>query len=282
MTSTCIGILHPGEMGATVGAAARVAGARVCWASEGRAEASRRRAAEAGLEDAQTLAALVAACDMVVSVCPPDAAADLARSVAATGFDGIYVDANAVATATAREVAGIIESAGARFVDGGIIGPPAKRSGTTRLYLSGDDAKAVADAFAGSALAAIAIGTRPGAASALKMCYAAWTKGSAALLTAVRALAVAEDVEAALLEEWSLSQPGLDARSAAAASGNAFKAWRFAGEMREIAATFEAAGLPGGFHQAAAEVYARLARYKDCDPAPPVEAIIDTLLDGAP
>ena len=122
------------------------------------------------------------------------------------------------------------------------------------------------------------IGPHPGAASALKMSYAAWTKGSAALLTAIRALARAEGVETALLEEWSLSQPGLEARSAAGARNNAFKAWRFAGEMREIAATFEASGLPGGFHEAAADIYQRLAAYKDCDPAPELSEVVDTIL----
>jgi len=111
------------------------------------------------------------------------------------------------------------------------------------------------------------------------MCYAAWTKGSAALLTAIRALAVAEGVENALLEEWNISQHGIEARSTAGARNNAFKAWRFAGEMREIAATFEAAGLPGGFHQGAADVYTRLAAYKDCDPPPELTEIIETLLD---
>jgi hypothetical protein len=112
------------------------------------------------------------------------------------------------------------------------------------------------------------------------MCYAAWTKGSAALLAAIRALAVAEDVESALLEEWNISQHGLEARSAAGACNNAFKAWRFAGEMREIAATFEAAGLPGGFHQGAGDIYTRLAGYKDCDPPPPLAEVIEKLLDS--
>jgi 3-hydroxyisobutyrate dehydrogenase-like beta-hydroxyacid dehydrogenase len=281
MTSMRIGILHPGEMGASVAAAARGAGARVSWASAGRSEVSRRRAAEAGLEDAGSLEELVSSSDLIVAVCPPDAATALAQSVAATRFGGIYVDANAVSTGTARQVAAIVEKAGARFVDGGIIGPPAHRPGTTRLYLSGAEASTVVGAFEGGVLQAIAIDPRPGAASALKMCYAAWTKGSAALLTAIRALAVAEGVEAALIDEWSLSQPGLEARSAAAGSSNAFKAWRFAGEMREIATTFEASGLPGGFHSAAADIYARLAGYKDCDPPPELERVIDTLLgDG--
>jgi 3-hydroxyisobutyrate dehydrogenase-like beta-hydroxyacid dehydrogenase len=211
-------------------------------------------------------------------VCPPEAARSLAESVLGAGFTGIFVDANAVSSATARDLASMVEDAGAHFVDGGIIGPPAHREGTTRLYLSGAEASSVASAFRGSLLEALVIGPRPGAASALKMSYAAWTKGSAALLTAVRALARAEGVEAVLLEEWSLSQPELEARSAAGARNNAFKAWRFAGEMREIAATFEASGLPGGFHQAAADIYQRLAAYKDCEPAPDLSELIDTIL----
>lgn len=281
MTSALrIGLLHPGEMGATVGAAARTAGARVAWASEGRSEASRRRADAAGLEDAGRLARLTETCDIILSVCPPDAAPALAREVAATGFDGIFVDANAISSTSAREVAAIVEGSGARFVDGGIIGPPAEHAGTTRLYLSGADATTVAGVFEESPLEAIAFDARPGAASALKMCYAAWTKGSAALLIAVRALAAAEEVDAALVGEWSISQQGLEARSASAARANAFKAWRFAGEMREIAATFEAARLPGGFHAAAAELYERLAGYKDCEPAPDLAQVVDTLLRG--
>jgi len=273
-----IGLLHPGEMGASVGAAARQAGAKVSWASSGRSGESRRRAAQADLEDSGSLEELSASSELILSVCPPDAATALAESVAATGYTGIYVDANAVSTGTARTVAAIIENAGARFVDGGIIGPPAHNPGSTRLYLSGAEAAAVVDAFQGSALQAIAMDTRPGAASALKMCYAAWTKGSAALLTGVRALALAEGVEEALLEEWAISQQGLDARSTAAARNNAFKAWRFAGEMREIAATFEASELPGGFHRAAADIYERLSAYKDCDPAPELPELMKTIL----
>jgi 3-hydroxyisobutyrate dehydrogenase-like beta-hydroxyacid dehydrogenase len=238
---------------------------------------SHRRAAEALLEDKTSLAALASSSDVIISVCPPEAATALAKSVAGTSFEGIYVDANAVSTGTAREVAAIIENAGARFVDGGIIGPPARRRGSTRLYLSGAEASSVASVFQGSVLEAVVIDPRVGAASALKMCYAAWTKGSAALLTATRALALAEGVEAALLVEWSLSKPELEARSAAARD-SAFKAWRFAGEMREIAATFEASGLPGGFHCAAADIYERLAVYKDCDPAPELSELIDTIL----
>jgi 3-hydroxyisobutyrate dehydrogenase-like beta-hydroxyacid dehydrogenase len=265
---TTIGILHPGDMGSVVGACAVVAGARVLWASEGRSAGSRERAAAAGLEDARTTAAVVAASDVIVSVCPPHAAIDVARDVAGRRFAGLFVDANAVAPGTAREIGAIVEAAGATFVDGGLIGPPPRNAGSTRLYLSGREAKRAAALFESSALEAIAIGDGPGAASALKMTYAAYTKGSSALLMAIRALAASEGVDDALLAEWRRSQPDLPKRSEAAARDNARKAWRFVGEMEEIAATFAAAGLPGGFHEAAAVIYARLADYKDAA-APP-------------
>jgi 3-hydroxyisobutyrate dehydrogenase-like beta-hydroxyacid dehydrogenase len=263
---TTIGLLHPGEMGSSVGAAGRAGGSRVLWTSEGRSASTRARAAADGLEDSGTLAALVGASDVVLSVCPPESAADVARSVAALGFSGLYVDANAVSPATAREVSAIAEKAGATYVDGGIIGPPARSRGATRLYLSGQAAPRVAALFKDSPLEAIVVDGGAGAASAVKMAYAAWTKGSSALLLGVRALAAAEGVEAALLAEWGLSQRDLPGRSESAAKGNAPKAWRFVGEMHEIAATFAGAGLPDGFHRAAAEIYRRMAGYKDAAP----------------
>ncbi len=274
---TTIGILHPGDMGSVVGACAVAAGSRVLWASEGRSAGSRKRAAAAGLEDAGTVAALVGASDVVLSVCPPHAALDLAREVARLDFGGLFVDANAVAPATGREIGAVVAAAGATFVDGGLIGPPPRGAGSTRLYLSGREAKRAAALFEGSALEAIAIGDGAGAASALKMAYAAYTKGSSALLMAIRALAASEGVDDALLAEWRRSQPELPKRSEVAARDNARKAWRFVGEMEEIAATFEAAGLPGGFHQAAAVIYDRLAGYKDATTPPAMADLVAPL-----
>lgn len=268
-------------MGVTVGAAVR-APVRVVWASEGRSRETRARAAGAGFEDLGTLAAVTAAADAVLSVCPPHGALALAGAVAATGFNGLYLDANAVSPATALEIAEAAAAGGARFVDGGIIGPPAVRPGTTRLYLSGDAATELAALFEDSALEAIDLKAENGAASALKMCYAGFTKGSAALLLSLRAAASAYGVEAGLLGEWSRSQPGLEKRSVRAAATTAPKAWRFAGEMEEIASTLEAAGLPAGFHRAAAEAYARLAGFRGEPEGVPVEDVLAALLDGGP
>ena len=202
-----VGLLHPGEMGAAVGRCLAAAGHRVLWVPEGRSPGSAARAAAAGLTAASGgLAGLVREAGVIVSVCPPHAALDLARQVA--GFGGVYVDANAVSPATAREIARIVEAGGASYVDGGIIGTPPVGPGFIRLYLSGTRAGEVQRLFAGGEVDARVIGGGASvAASALKMAYASWTKGSAALLLAARGLARAEAVEEALLAEWSISQP---------------------------------------------------------------------------
>ena len=242
-----IGLVHPGEMGAAVGAALGTAGHEVLWASAGRSAATASRAREAGLEDAGTPEELAGRCDVVVSLCPPHAAVETARPFA--GLVGIYVDANAISPATAQAIAGTV----GRYVDGGVVGPPPWEPGTTRLYLSGGEAPAVAELFAGSPLEAVVIPS--GSASAVKMAYAAWSKGTAALLLAIEAVARAEGVEETLRAEWALSLPTLPERLESARRSAEKKGWRWVGEMDQIAETFAAAGQPDGFHRAAAEVY---------------------------
>jgi 3-hydroxyisobutyrate dehydrogenase-like beta-hydroxyacid dehydrogenase len=230
MSDTTIGLLHPGEMGAAVGQCLVSAGHTVLWVAAGRGAATRERAAAAGLDECGW-AEMAARSDVILSVCPPGAA---------------------IAPATAGEVAAIVKPTS--FVDGGIIGTTPVKPGFIRLYLSGDRAGEVRELFGGTAVDARLVAP-PGTASAVKMAYASWTKGSAALLLAARALARAEGVEPVLLEEWGISQPGLERRSAAATGSAAAKGWRWVAEMEEIAATMAAAGLPEGFHQAAAEIY---------------------------
>jgi 3-hydroxyisobutyrate dehydrogenase-like beta-hydroxyacid dehydrogenase len=279
MSETLIGLLHPGEMGAAAAACLTGRGYQVLWVPAGRGPATQARAAAAGLiaaagpDAAGQAADLARRADIILSICPPHAALPTARAVAAAGFTGVYVDANAISPGTAEQVRAIAGAAGARYVDGGIIGLPPPRvpgpeasPGGTRLYLAagpeggdgGGPAAQVAALFEGTPLTPeILRNENRTAASALKMAYASWTKGSAALLLAARALARAEGVEDSLLAEWSLSQPGLAGRSLGAARSAAAKGWRWVGEMEEIAASMTADGLPGGFHQAAAEVFRR-------------------------
>ena len=276
--SHTITLLHPGNMGVTIGAAAATSGARVVWVSRERSEATRKRAGRAELVDVGSLDEALGQSDMVLAVCPPHAAVDVAEQVAAKKFKGVYVDANAVSRATAERIGEIVSRGGASFVDGGIIGSPVKQAGTTRLYLSGARAPDVAELFSKSMLDARAIGPEPGAASALKVAYAAWTKGTDAMLLAIRSYAAHEGVDNALLEEWRVSQPQLEKRCDRAAAMATPKAWRYVGEMEEIAEAFEKAGLPGGFHKAAAELCERLESFKDrTDPAPTIAEVVETL-----
>jgi 3-hydroxyisobutyrate dehydrogenase-like beta-hydroxyacid dehydrogenase len=302
MNRTILGLLHPGEMGAAIGRCLTGRGDMVLWASHGRSPATAGRAAAAGLADAGQVPAVGARASVILSVCPPHAAREVAARVAGAGFGGLFVDANAISPQTTREVAGIVTAGGAAFVDGGIIGPPPSAGaeaaaeagpragraphagqgptgGGTRLYLSGDRAAEVRDLFAGTVVDARLVEGGTGAASAVKMAYAAWTKGTAALLLAARALARAEGVEHDLAAEWALSQPGLAGRLAGAARSAAAKGWRWDAEMTEIAASMAAAGLPDGFHLAAAEIFRRSPRDEaDAEPAP--GEVVDRVLDA--
>jgi 3-hydroxyisobutyrate dehydrogenase-like beta-hydroxyacid dehydrogenase len=269
-----IGLLHPGEMGAAVGGCLTGAGHTVLWASAGRSPATAARAAAAGLTDAGSVTEVAGKAEVILSICPPHAAVDVARSVA--GFQGVFVDANAISPGTARTVGSAV--GGCAFVDGGIVGPPPTAPGQTRLYLSGDDAAQVCDLFTGTAVDARIVPGAAGAASAVKMAYAAWTKGTSALLLATRALARAEHVEDVLLAEWALSQPGLPARSERAARSAAAKGWRWIAEMEEIAAAMASDCLPGGFHQAAAEVYRRSAAVDSAADGPTLDTVLTALL----
>ena len=267
-----VGFLHPGAMGAALATAC--AGNR-SWVSAGRAQATRQRAKKAGLTECKSLEEITASSSLIVSICPPDAAETVAERVAATGFDGIYLDANAIAPPTSRRIGKRFN----RYVDGGIIGPPPATPGTTRLYLSGEEAAVVSDYWATSVFDVIVIDGGAGAASAVKACFAAWTKGSAALLVAIRALAESEGVTDAIVHEWETSMPDLLKRADHTATTIGPKAWRFAGEMDEIAAAFAAHDLPSGFHTAAAELYRKLEGFKDRSPGPSLSEVITALGD---
>lgn len=252
-----IAILHPGEMGAAVGRCLADTGHDVVWLPQGRSRATSHRADTAELRPVDNLRG----CDVVVSLCPPAEARGVAAAVSASGdFHGVYVDANALSPTTAAEVASIVEGAGATYVDGSVIGPPPSSPGVARLYLSGEQAPIIAALFEGARLDARVLDADRFAASAIKMSYASWTKISAALVLTARETAHRLGVETALLEEWSLSQPQLGQVYDGALTSARAKGWRWDDEMRQIAATCAAVGLPAGFGQAAAETFAAFPR----------------------
>ncbi|MBZ5575379.1 MAG: DUF1932 domain-containing protein [Acidobacteriia bacterium] len=261
-----VGVIHPGEMGAVVATTLRNSGHSVYFASEGRSPETLRRAAEAGVTDAGTVARMCELCTAIVSVCPPEFAEPLAKEVASHSFRGLYLDANAISPARARRMAGLMTKQGATFLDGCIIGMPARARGQTWLYASGENAAAAGDLFSGGPLEFEMLGSEVGQASALKMCFAAHSKGMTALLAAVMGAAEGLGVRQALERQWRRNGPNPE-RAAAQIRQAAPKAWRFVGEMKEIAKTFESASLPGGFPRAAEEIYGRMAGFKGGEPA---------------
>lgn len=282
MNTLNVGFLHPGEMGVSLAASAKNTGHTVFWASDGRSEATRERADKVGLRDAGTLERLCETCSVVVSICPPDAAEALAEQVAATGFDGLYVDANAISPERAQRIDAMMRARGATFVDGSVIGGPAWEPGKTWLSLSGGAAAQAAAVFAAGPLETKIVGDAPGTASALKMCYSAYTKGSTALLAAVLGAADALGVTEALTAQWVQDGRGFADEAERRTRGVTRKAWRFEGEMREIADTFAGAGMPDGFHLAAADIYARLAGLKHADPLPSLDDVRAALRGDGP
>ena len=259
-----IGILHPGAMGAQVAAQARGTGATVWWVAAGRSAESRARAEEAGLLAAESLDELAARCGLILSVCPPASALEVAGAVAATPFSGIYLDANAISPEHAAEVAGLFGGR-ARVVDGGIVGGPPRKPGDARLYLSGSDTEAV-DAvralFAATVLEPHVLPGPVGKASALKLAFASYNKISYLLAAQAFALASGNGVLDELLELAADKVPGtLLARPAQVTTAGP-RAWRWAPEMQEIAAACAEVGVPGEVAAQAATVFLRWADLK--------------------
>jgi 3-hydroxyisobutyrate dehydrogenase-like beta-hydroxyacid dehydrogenase len=278
MTPQRIGFLHPGDMGISIAASAQHAGNEVFWASEGRSPETQARAAKYRLRDAHTLANMCAECAIIVSVCPPHAAEEVAQQVLAAGFGGMYLDANAIAPQRAERIGVAMAAAGVAFVDGGIIGGPAWKPGSTWLYLAGPQADQIAACFAAGPLETQVLGQAIGRASALKMCFAAYTKGTTALLCAILASAEALGVREDLEQHWQRDDPQFASQATQRVRQVTAKAWRFAGEMEEIAETFRSAGMPGEFHAAAANVYRRLADLKAAPSTPALEEVLAALL----
>lgn len=260
-----IGIVGTGDMGSAVGAALVRRGMAVVTDLSGRSEHSRALAERAGIVDAGSLEAVAARADLVLSILPPAAAPDFARraaaAISASRAATVFADCNAVSPATLAEIAALFADRGVPFADVGIVGP-APREGAakpTRFYVSGE-ARARVLALTAPEIAMIDMGPAPGRASAIKMTYAAMNKGVDALYTAVLMAAERHGVGAELMREFRGSQAAAAERMAARIPYLAATAERYTGEMREIAATFEAAGVTGDFHRGAEWLYAALSR----------------------
>ncbi|MFJ8443991.1 NAD(P)-dependent oxidoreductase [Kitasatospora griseola] len=260
-----LGVLHPGSMGAAVAACAVSTGTRVLWCPAGRSEASVRRAEQAGLEPVPTLEELLAQSDVVLSLCPPAAAEDVADQVAAVSFTGVFVEGNAISP---MRMSRIVEKVGssAAVVDGAVIGSPPVGTKHCKLFLSGpaDATGMVGALFTGTAVSVPVLGTDLGRASALKLSYTAYQKTSRVLAALAYGLAEHHGVDQELLsvagERSGSYLVEIDYIAKTAARG-----WRWAPELEEAADALNAAGLPDELLRTSAAILDRWLNAKDRD-----------------
>ena len=273
-----IGILHPGEMGISIAASAIHNGHQVYWLSQGRSDKTRVRAEKHHVIEIGSPTEFCQTCELIFSICPPHAAEEVAKFVIESGFKGLYLDANAISPQHAIQIGTLLEANEIQFIDGGIIGGPAWKPNETWLYLSGKYADQIVSCFSNGPLETKVIGDEIGKASALKMCYAAYSKGTTALLAAVIATAESLSVREELYQQWDMDADGSSEEVNRRVTRVTAKAWRFEGEMNEIAETFQGTGLPGEFHKAAREIYGRMSDFKDAIEHPILEDVLRALL----
>lgn len=280
-----VGILSPGDMGSGIGGVLHKTGLEVLTCLEGRSDLTRLRAREAGMDPAADLDDLVCRVDVLLSVLVPAEARTIAQQVAAslqrTRARPVYVECNAVAPHTVRAIEEIITGAGGGFVDVGIIGgPPQRPDGPTRFYCSGPDTSAL-EALGEHGLDVRLVGPTIGQASALKMVYAASTKGTIALWTELLTAARALGLQDALLAEWGSDHAVAQAQMRSV-PGMPRRSRRWVGEMEEIAATFGSLGLTTRMLDGAADMYrfigdTPLADQTSRQPDPALDTILEEL-----
>ena len=262
--SPTIAVMFPGDMGHAVASLLRGHGLRVITSLGGRSERTHALAEKAGIDVVTNDRILIEEADLLLSILVPAAAEPFANSIASkikqAGKTIAYVDCNAIAPETTKRIGGVIEDAGGIFIDAGIIGPPPRHgSQSTRFYTSGAQASRFAE-LNGFGLDVRVIGDAIGDASAVKMCYAALTKGTTALMTGLSITAERLGVSDPLRAEFELSQASMMDRMRGHVPGMVPKAHRWVGEMEEIAKTFAAAGVTPKIFEGAADVYEDVAK----------------------
>lgn len=251
-----VGILHPGSMGAYLGAALATSH-NVLWTATDRSADTVHRATAIGLRGIVDLRALVRQCHVIISVCPPHAAVEVAQEVARTRSHGFtYVDANSIAPQTVRHIADLFREN--VVVDAALTGGPGDTN--TRIWLSGNDTLGIHSLFEGTPIGCRIVGHNVGQASALKMCAGLRSKVIPAVWATLieAASAYGPEVEHSLREHLRELGYDLDAEATKLA-GRSHKAWRWTGEMQESAKAMAEVGMPPGFSEAAASTYLRIA-----------------------
>ena len=264
MTWHSVGVLSPGEMGAAVATVLRTHGLRVVTCLAGRSQRTCQRAEAARLEVVPTLAQLVHTVDAVLSIVPTMNATavgeGIAQAIAQLGKPLCFIEANAISPMTSTTIEQTIIKAGGSYIDGCIIGGAASMDSSGMFYLSGPDAAAAAAALRAGGLQAEVLGERPGQASAFKMGYAGFTKGTTALLLELTLIAQAWGCLDAILAKYASSHPeAFRMFTTHLTTWPEYAAIR-AEEMVEVAAMAEAAGIRSVMAPGAEEILTAMAQ----------------------
>ena len=257
MTVESVGVMSPGDMGSGVGGILKQNGLRVITALNGRSDDSKRRASEQGFEDVGSLDELVIQSDIVLSILVPSEALSFAENIAEvmvrTDAKVAFADCNAVSPSTGMKIGEEISGAGGKFIDAGIIGGSPRTGAVPRFYASGEHANILGE-LDGKGISVPIMNGPIGSASGLKMVYAALTKGTAALYASTLMTAKSLDLYEELITELEQSQTGTLAGMDSLKTVST-KAFRWIGEMDEIAATFGYAGTTSKIHEGASETF---------------------------
>ena len=286
-----IAIMSPGDMGSAVGKRLAENGYEVITCLAGRSDFTRNKAAEAGMRDAGSLDALVVEAELVLSILDPGkaimVATEIARVMRDTGAAPVYADCNATSPRTAVELQGIVEGAGAAFVDVGIIGAAPKGDGPGPTFYTSGPHGARLDELDGKGIRVASAGPDIGQGSAIKICNGAWNKGAFALYTAVMMAAEHYGFADVLRSRLPGSQAGTVERIDQAIRRLPSLSERYIGEMEQVAETFAAIGLPPGMHQASADLFRMLnetplagERRDEIDPDRTTDDVLAVLVDA--
>ncbi len=273
-----IGFLHPGDMGVFLAHSVQNSGYEALWFSEQRSQSTRQRAEQQAMVEVSSLVELCEQSSVIISICPPHAASDVAHQVLQHPFSGIFVEANAISPELSKKLSAAFAKKGVSYVDAAVFGGTNLTSKNTQIFLSGPKADHIASCFSSGPVIPKVISDEIGKASAIKMCRSMYNKGTKAMLYAITSAAEHYGVRDDLARLWDHENTDFSKQTYHSMQQASKKAWRFSGEMDEISSTFHSAGLPDGFSQASSEVYRRLAKFKEYDQEPDIEEIINALV----
>ncbi|KYJ87630.1 NAD(P)-dependent oxidoreductase [Sulfurovum riftiae] len=273
-----VGFLYPGDMGVFLAHSVQNSGYETLWCSEQRSQSTCQRAEQQDMVEVSSLVELCEQSSIIISICPPHAASDVAYQVLQQHFTGIFVEANAISPELSKRLSAAFAKKGVSYVDAAVFGGTNLTSKNTQIFLSGSKGEQIASIFSSGPVISKVISDEIGKASATKMCHSMYSKGIWAMLHTAVSAAEHYGIRDQLESLWIKNNVNFTENTYKNMQRTSKKAWRFSAEMNEISSTFHAAGLPDGFSKASSEVYRRLVKFKEYDQEPDIEEIINTLL----